>query len=157
MITLKEWMILVDYKITEGSDWFGNIPKLYCLSTWNGLYDGYSSTIVFDPTDNQRVYLVEMCDYKNERAYKLVDPKMESSQQAWDDVNFVELETDEDFLQKAKSIISGEPYDTRVTMPIEFTNEELLVYMTAAHERDVTFNEFVESAIKETLKNESGN
>ena len=36
MITLKQWMELVDYKITEGSDYFVNVEGLFMFNSWNG-------------------------------------------------------------------------------------------------------------------------
>jgi hypothetical protein len=35
---------------------------------------------------------------------------------------------------------------------VDFTDEELLKYMKAAHERDMTFNEFVTQAITEAIR-----
>ena len=96
MITLKEWMELVDFKITEGSDYYTNIPGLYSLSYWNEQQDGISFFVAFDPKDNQRVYSVEVCDYANNRAYRRKDPALEADVQAWDDVEFVDLEEDDD-------------------------------------------------------------
>ena len=55
------------------------------------------------------------------------------------------------FSQKVSGIISGVDYDTRVSVPVDFTDEELLKYMRLAHERDMTFNQFVEEALKEAI------
>ena len=55
MLTLKEWMELVDYKVTEGSDYFTNIPGLYSLSFWNERQDGHSFFIAFDRSEERRV------------------------------------------------------------------------------------------------------
>jgi len=38
--------------------------------------------------------------------------------------------------------------DDRVDIEVNFTDEELLTYMKMAHEQDITFNQFVEQAIK---------
>jgi hypothetical protein len=166
MITLKEFMEVVEYRITEGSDYtwdcFG--PKPYSLSAWNGDQSGWSFNITFD-TETQDVYSVEACDYKNNRAYRLINPDWidnyndyadrfnpEYKNQAWDDTDFVDLETKEDWLEKARAIISGEDYDTRVSVPVDFTDEELLTYMKMAHDRDMTFNEFVEMALREVIE-----
>ncbi len=156
MLTLKEFMELVDYRITEGSDYwpegsFGG-KQLYSLSAWNEDQDGWSFNIAFDPKDNQRVYVVEACDYANNRAYRIADPSLKLDKQAWDEVDYIDLETDDDFIQKGLAIKAGEDYDTRVSIPVDFTDAELLKYMTMAHERDMTFNQFVEEAIREAMK-----
>jgi hypothetical protein len=149
MLTLKEWMTLVDYKITEGSDYFTNIPELYSLSSWNGEHDGWSFFIAFDPKDAQRVYVVEACDYKNQRAYRLKDPAIELDDQAWDDVKFTELEIDDDFIQKALAIKDGEDYDTCVKVLVDFPDkDDLLKYFMMAHEMDITFNDLAGRALK---------
>jgi hypothetical protein len=71
--------------------------------------------------------------------------------QAWDEVNYVDIEVDDDFIQKCLAIKAGEKYDTRVQVPVDFSDEDLLQYMKMAHERDMTFNEFVEEALRHAL------
>ena len=165
MITLKDFMELVDFKITEGSEYcwqcFG--PNAYTLSSWNGDHNGHSLSITFD-TKYHTVYQVEAFDYKNDRAYRLMHPdcvedyRDESKQrdidpdEAWDSVKFVDLETEEDFVKKAQAIIAGEDYDTRVDIPLRLDDEHLFELMKQAHERDMTFNQFVEQALKEFIE-----
>jgi len=167
MITIKEWMELVDYKITEGSDygWSCYGPNAYMLSSWNGIHGkgGYSFNIVFS-TKTQKVYEVEVCDYTNDRAYRMINPKnvnkhrKEAEQrgvnlnEAWDDIEYVDLDVDDDFIQKCLAIVAGEDYDTRVQVPVDFSDEDLLQYMKMAHDRDMTFNEFVEEALRHALE-----
>lgn len=153
MITLKQWMELVDYKITEGSDYFVNVEGLYMLNSWNGEQDGFSFDIAFDPKDNQKVYLVEANDFKNNRAYRMKDSTLDVGNQAWDDVDYIDLETDDDFIEKALAIKSGKEYDTRIKVPVEFTDEELLRYMKIAHDLDITFNELMERSLREAIRN----
>jgi hypothetical protein len=166
MITMKEWMELVDYKITEGSDygWECYGPNAYCLDSWNGVHGkgGFSFSVVFS-TKSQKVYEVSMCDYTNDRAYRMINSKNVEkhrkeaehksvlANQAWDDVDYVDLDVVDDFIQKALAIKAGEIYDTRVQIPVDFSDEELLQYMKLAHERDMTFNEFVEEALRHAI------
>ena len=42
--------------------------------------------------------------------------------------------------------------DNRVEIPLDFSDEELLVLFKQAHEADITFNEFVERALIEYLE-----
>jgi glutaredoxin len=164
VITLKEFMELVDYRVTEGSDYcwecFGS--NSYSLSYWNQDHNGHSLCIIFD-TRTHEVYTVEACDYKHNRAYRLINPDYKTvydneaagrevnAFEAWDDVNYVDLDVDDDFIQKALAIIAGEDYDTRVSVPVNFTDEELLTYMKQAHERDITFNQLVEEALRAAI------
>ena len=167
MITMKEWMELVDYKITEGSEygWSCYGPNAYSLDSWNGVHGkgGYSFSIVFS-TKSQKIYEVSMCDYTNDRAYRMINPKFQKKHakeaemrdvnlnEAWDDVDYVDLDVLDDFIQKALAIRAGESYDTRVSVPVDFSDEELLQYMKLAHERDMTFNELVEEALRHAIK-----
>jgi hypothetical protein len=49
------------------------------------------------------------------------------------------------------AIREGEEYDTRIQVPVNFTDEDLLAYMKLAHERDITFNQLVEQALLEAI------
>ena len=165
MISLKEWMEIVGYRITEGSDFqwgcFGY--NAYSLDSWNGEQDGHSFTIIFD-TKTQEVYEVQAHDYVHQRAYRLINPaytdqyRNESKNrsvlenQAWDDVEYIDLEVDDDWIQKALAIEAGEDYDTRVSVPVDFSDDELLKYMKLAHEKDMTFNQFVEEALRHAIE-----
>jgi hypothetical protein len=66
-------------------------------------------------------------------------------------VDYVDLDVDDDFFQKALAIKDGESYDTRVQVPVDFSDEELLQYMKIAHERDITFNKLVEDALRHAI------
>ena len=155
MLTLKAWMELVDYKITEGSDYYTNVLGLYSMSSWNEQQDGFSFFIAFNPNDSQRVYVVEACDYANNRAYRIKDPAIELDKDAWDGVEFTELEVDDDFIQKALAIKAGEEYDTRVSIPLELEDDLLFELMKQAHERDITLNQMVEQVLREVIEKEN--
>jgi hypothetical protein len=165
MITLKEWMEVVDYRITEGSGYswqcFG--ANAYCLDSWDGDQDGHSLSITFDQK-TQTVYEVQIHDYRNQRAYRMINPDYTSAHtaeaasrgtyninEAWEDVLYTDLEVDDDWIQKALAVAAGEVYDTRISVPIDMSDTELLKYMKLAHEQDVTFNQLVETALREAI------
>ena len=155
MITLKEWMEVSNYRITEGSDYYA-YGGAYALSSWNSEQDGYSLEIIFDQK-TQVVYEVQACDYKHNRAYRLINELHKEERrdnEAWDDTKWVDLEADDDWIQKALAIVAGEDYDTRVSVPMDFSDEELLQYMKLAHDLDITFNQLVERALREALDRE---
>jgi hypothetical protein len=163
---MKEWMELVDYKITEGSDygWSCYGPNAYCLDSWNGVHGkgGYSFSIVFS-TKTQKVYEVSVCDYTNDRAYRMiVENKRKKHKEeaflrnvnlneAWDDVDYTELEVVDDFIQKCLAIKAGEQYDTRIEVPLTLDNDQLFLLMHLAHEKDLTLNEFVEDILTDII------
>ena len=166
MISLQDFFETVGYRITEGSDYGWNCygDRVHQLSAWNGIHGegGWSANVVFS-TETQEVFEVEVCDYTNERAYRLIntaykqafDDEAESrgeyANQAWDDVDYIDLDVDEDFLVKLEAIVNGKDYDTRVQVQVDFSDEELFKYMKFAHEQDITFNQLVEQAIKAAI------
>ena len=171
MITMKEFMELVDYKITEGGDYgwscYGN--NAYQLSSWNGVHDkgGYSFNIVFS-TKTQKVYEVDVCDYTNNRAYRMIHPdyikkfnkenttRGVDAKYAWDDVDYIDLETVDDFIQKGLAIKAGEQYDTRVEVPLDLDDETSFKLMKMAHERDITLNQMIEKVLQGVIDDSKG-
>lgn len=86
-------------------------------------------------------------DYIDECNQRGIDPK-----NAWDNVDWCDLETVDDFLDKAEAIFHGEEFDSRVQVPIELSDTELLEFMKLAHERDITFNQLVEEALWDAIE-----
>lgn len=152
MITLKEWMEVSNYRITEGSD-YNAYGGAYALTSWNGDQDGYSLEIIFDQK-TQTVYEVQACDYRHNRAYRLINDahkQVGRDDEAWDDTRWIDLEADDDWIQKAQSIVAGRDYDTRITVPIDLGDQELLALMKLAHERDVTLNHLIDQVLREAM------
>lgn len=161
MITLNDWLKLVDYKIVEGYDYKWNC---YGKNAAYGLCAGsnaelFSSEIVFCKETYQARELT-ITDNKNNRTYRFVDPMFAVALQ--EEANkrgyagfyvdyYIDLETPEDFMQKASAIVKGIGYDERIIIPMEMTDAEMLILMRAAHELDITLNQFVELAVSEAL------
>jgi hypothetical protein len=166
MITLKDFMETIQYKITEGSDYCWNCygPNAHSLDSWNDEQGagGYTITTVFDKQD-QTVYQMEAWDYTNDRCYRWIDPtyidayKEECEHRdvdfnnAFDAVDFIDLETEEDILEKARAMVAGEDYDTRVSVPLTLDDDQLFELMKSAHEKDVTLNQLVENILREVI------
>jgi hypothetical protein len=161
---MKEWFELVNYKITEGSDYqwscYGN--HAHMLDSWNGEQDGYGFTIIFD-TKDQTVYEVQAHDYVHNRAYRMINEEFvkkmrkeakrrdTNKDEAWDEVDYVDLEIDDDFIQKCLAIKAGEEYDTRVSIPVELPDDDMFELMKQAHENDITLNHHIESILRNAL------
>jgi hypothetical protein len=164
MITIKDFMETIDYKVTEGSnylwDCFGD--TVHRFDHWNEMQDGHAISILFD-TRTHTAYQMEAHDYANERSYRWTHPdyiqsyydecdsKGVARNNAYDNVTFVELETAEDMLDKARSIFLGEEYDTRVSIPVDLPDDVLFELMRQAHEQDITLNEHMENIIRREL------
>jgi hypothetical protein len=164
MITIKDFMEVVDYRITEGADFlwqcFG--PNVYCLDSWNGSHEGHSIGITFD-TKKQTVYKFEAHDYSKNNSYRWIHPDWKEicaneaknrgvdHNEAWDEVRYTDLELAEDILEKARAIVAGVDYDTRVQVPLELPDSVLNKLFRIAHDQDITLNELVENILKEEL------
>ena len=169
MITLKEWMEIADYRITEGSEygWQCYGSNAYCLDSWNGEHNGHSFTIIFDNKD-QTVYEVQAHDYLHNRAYRMINPEFAkkikkeakrrgvNKDEAWDDLKYVDLEVDDDFIQKCLAIRKSEEYDTRVQVPLDLDDNLLFDLMKMAHERDITLNQMVEVILRQVIDQQPG-
>lgn len=159
MISLKDWNECVNYRISDGTAycWGCYGGNAYTQDSWDGDHDGVSSSITFD-TKTQTVYEVSVYDYSRERAYRLINPAFKDAHKAeaenrsvddcaWDGVEYIDLETDEDFVAKCKAIMNYEEYDLRVSVPLDIPKDDLFEYMLAAHNLDMTLNQFVEEAL----------
>lgn len=166
MITIRDFMEAVEYRITEGSDYgwqcFG--PNAYSLDYWNGDHEGHSVSMVFDRV-TQVVYTMDVSDYDHNRAYRWIRPdyvtaymnenqSRDTKDVAWDGVPWTDLDVAEDLLTKARAIVRGENYDTRVQVPLELEHDEMFRLMKMAHEQDITLNQLVEQVLARAIENE---
>lgn len=170
MITLKQWLELVNYRISNGDKYTWNCygADAHTLSSWNGIHDqgGHSTDITFD-TKTQTVYEVCVCDYTRKRAYRMINPRYVEAHAdeadtrgvdmntAWDNVDYIELDVEEDFTEKATAILSGQDYDTRVMVSLELDHDlELEIYRNA-HRLDMTVNDYIQMALVELIKSQA--
>lgn len=169
MLTLKEWLECIGYKISEGAEYQWNcFPNAYILDYWDGAH--VSSSVTYD-TKTYEIIFAEVCDYRNNRAYRFFNGnnaailnkfvvENDKSDYAWsNDVDghadlqilFTALETKEDFLEKCKAIINYEAYSTDIQVPIELDSDVLYDLMKIAHNRNITLNQLVNSILEEHL------
>jgi hypothetical protein len=172
MLNMREWMELVDYKITEGSEycWSCYGQNAYALHSWNGVHGkgGYSADIIFS-TKSHKVYEVTVCDFTNDRAYRMINPKNVEKHrkeaetrgtnlnEAWDNVNFVDLEVDGDFVEKGVAIFAGEDYSTDILIPIDLPDDVLLQAALEAHKQNITLNAYINAVLRELLEKVKSN
>jgi hypothetical protein len=161
---LKDVNEKLEHRITGGSEY-----------TWqcygdNARYLDYESeyataSCIFD-TLTQEIYEVSI-DIKgsDQRPYRWLNPSSKdimfeeaayrevNANQAWDDITWIDLETEEDFLEKASAIFKGEPFDTRVSVPLDLNDEELFAMMKLAHQRDITLNQLMVEVLQAAIDN----
>ena len=156
----------LDHKITIGSE--------YGWTCWDDArYLDYESdfahvSVVYN-TRTQTIYQAEV-SVKSERwahdmrPYRWLNPltkeaymseanqRGQDPNQAWDDVAWLDLETEEDFLEKATAIFNGVvDFDTRIQVPLDLEDDLILQLAMEAHKRDITLNKMVELVLQEAI------
>ena len=160
---LNDWLAITDGRVTEGSefgfDCYGD--RTYTLSYWNGLHGEVevSSHVVYN-RDTFEVYEAEAFDGAKNKMYVWRDPRYATLYETelhsknpdyeadWDET---QLETIDDFIDKATAIVNGTEYDSRVQVELNMDRDELFALMTFAHERDITFNELIDLGLRQVL------
>jgi hypothetical protein len=159
---------ITDHRITEGSE--------YCWNCYpNARYLSYESEFahvsVLYSTETQEIYEADVSvkvdnwfdEDKNMRPYRWLNPEYKDAmiseaktrkvkwRKAWDDVKWIDLEVEEDFLEKTKAIFNGESHDKRIQVPIELEDDVMLELCMEAHKRDITLNQMVEKVLREVI------
>lgn len=148
MVTFEQFMKLVKYQV-----FFSNHISDTLMYTYYGEFG--DCTMAFDPK-TLAVCVVSVTDHQNKRVYRMFDQASnvirESSDESFaSDLYIVDLDDDVDFIEKAHAIIDGEPYDTRVTIALDLPDDEVFELMKMAHERDMTFNQFVVQVMEQAI------
>ena len=159
----------LDHQITGGSDYHWNcFPNARFLD-----YESeYAHVSVLYSTVDQTVYQADASikrdvwpnDERFDKPYRWTNPEFKDDyldeakerkvdpDQAWDDVKWIELETDEDFLEKTKAMFNGNYWDTRIQVPIDLDDDIILKLSMEAHKRDITLNNMIEIILRELLE-----
>jgi hypothetical protein len=156
----------LDHRITSGSEYGW---KCYGENARYLDYESeYAHVSVIYSILTQEVYSAEVSlkEYgDSDRPYRWLNPSFKDAMydeaksrkvdadQAWDDIKWIDLETEEDYLEKATAIFNGLDFDTRIIVPINLPSSELLSLMTLAHEKDITFNQLVVELLEAVIRN----
>lgn len=167
MITLKDYLEAIDYRITGGSEYqwkcFGPNARYLDCADKEGFGGDYSINAVFDSVE-QTVHAIELWDYVNDREYRWINPAYIKDHmkacakhdvdvyESMDGRNYIDLDVAGDILEKISKVVAGEPYDTRVQVEVDMSEEDMLQYMKLAHKMDITFNELVEQALRHAIE-----
>jgi hypothetical protein len=153
----------LDHKIYGGSEFqwacYGSNARYLDFNSQYG-----TASIVFD-TETQNVYEASVYREDANIAYRYIDPNFiealkkectlreEDFTCAWDGQKYIDLEVEEDWLEKANAIFNNKHFDTRIQVPIELDDETFLMLAMQAHKRDVTINNMVEIILVELIEN----
>jgi hypothetical protein len=155
MITLKQFLECIEYKITDGYDYqwacFG--PNARGVG-WDSENTASSASVIFSSVD-QTVFEITAWDGPNSREYRRINPdfldayKKESKsrkikfRESIDGRKYIDLEVEEDVIEKVSAIVAGKDYDTRVMIPLDLDDETELLLYKQAHLADMSVNDFV--------------
>ena len=123
------------------------------------------ASVIFN-TETQEIYeaTVESKEDDAPRPYRWMNPEFTEAHgnesrarnidptAAWDDVHWYDLETEEDFLEKAEAILNGDEFDTRIEVPIELSDADFMALAKMAHEQDITFNQLIVNILRAAIK-----
>jgi hypothetical protein len=164
---LKKIIEVFGYKIADGSEF-----TWQCYGS-NARYLDFESeyahgSVIFD-AKTQVVYEAEISakedgDDNLPGPYRYFNPEFKSAYilecgergvnpiSAWDDVKWIDLEVAEDFFEKANAIFNNLPFDRRIQIPLDLTDDLMLHLAMEAHKRDITLNQMVELILKEAIQ-----
>lgn len=160
---LSELNETFDHRISSGDEYLWN-----CYP--NGRFLEYKSdyayvSAIFN-TETQEVYevtvSVDTSTWEPDvRPYRWLDPEFKNAHDAeakernidpsvaWDDVKWIDLESADDFFEKASAIFNGDDsFDKRIQVPLDLNEDEILKIALMAHKRDITLNKMVEEIIQ---------
>lgn len=160
---LKQVNDVLDHKIVNSSEFLWN-----CFGSTARFLDYASkfadATVIFD-SNTQEIYEATIAsknskdqpyrwlnpntkkDFLAECRTRNIDPKI-----AWDNITYIDLETEEDFFEKAKAIFNNLPYDKRIQIPLNLSTDEWFHLMKIAHERDITMNQLAKEILEEVIE-----
>jgi len=151
-------MSAFDYKITDGSEY---LWKCYPDARFLNFESEYAYVSVVHCTTANVVYEVTIENKNDASPHRWINPDFidahdaESNERninpaiAWDDVRYIDVNSVDEFLTKAGSIFNGVELDTEVE--INLPDDELLEHLLAAHKQDITFNEYVNNALRAVI------
>lgn len=111
--------------------------KIACMRYNQGTNEVYSVDVQV-LRDTQLVY-----------GYSFVNPASRLIDIIERTASHVALESAGDWIEKATAIVRDQPFDERIVVELDLPHDTLHALMVMAHEKDVTFNEFVNTVLAE--------
>lgn len=162
---INQYINAINYRIGEGSAYtwncFGNNAR-YMDYDNEDTQDCYI-TCVFDHK-TQNVYSVEFHDNSTRIAYRWIDPLYKelyareqeehgyTDETEYESIKIVNIETEDDILDKIECFLLASRYDTRIKVPLDMDDALLFDLMKMAHERDITLNQLIGNVIEQSIE-----
>lgn len=163
---LEQVNIALDHKFFNGSEFlwrcYGDNVRYMDYESEHG-----TASVICD-SKTQRVFECTV-DAKNRdiSPYRWIDPEFKDAYEAeckergvlpnvfCDGIKYIDLETESDFLEKAKAIFNNEKFDVRVEVPLELDDDLFFHLAKEAHKRDITINKMVEHLLIDLIKEQN--
>ena len=157
---------ITNHKIIEGSEYSW---RCYPDARYLDYESEFAHVSVLYSTETQEIYeanisiKVDAWDEVDDKPYRWLNPEFKDAmiaeakernvkwKKAWDNIKWIDLEVEEDFLAKAEAIFNGRVFDARIQVPVELDNDTLLKLFTMAHERDITLNELITEILQKLI------
>lgn len=147
-----------------------NIPNISFEEVQKFQWDCFENTFYFDGKSKNGnfysilvsvktfdVYEIVCEDIKSDVTYKWINPdhkafldkeakRRNTYPEEIERTYYVEVE--DDILEKMEAMVNDKAYDTRIIVPLDFTDEEFIRIAKLAHERDITINKLIETALE---------
>lgn len=164
---LKEFLEATGFSITGGTEYcwscFGNNARY--IDTEKG---EHSASVIFDSVTQDAYEIHVSSEDDSNPPYRWINPdylnayKAEAATrgqdylQFCDDIKWADTDTFEDIIEKIRAIYNGLEYDKRVVLSMDMPDDLFAMCARAAHERDITFNDFIAKAIQSAIDNAKG-
>jgi hypothetical protein len=157
-----------NHKITSGSEYQWNcFPDARFLD-----YESdFAHISVLYSTSDQKIYQADASlkreawpnDDRYDKPYRWTNPLYKDAylseakernidpDQAWDDTKWIDLDVEDDWLEKAKAMFNGDYWDTRVQLEVDLDDDLILHLAKEAHKRDITLNKMIEVILQEMI------
>ena len=160
-----------NYRITGGEQFMWDC---YPDGRYMSLSSEYAEVSVIYSTVDQTVYEAtvdlapgvdtDLAAVEDVLVYRWIDPEWKAAHDAaavkrgfnpkiaFDDVSWVDLEVEDDFLSKARNMFDGKfDFDKRVQIDIDLPEDLILFIAKQAHELDITFNQYISQLLEREL------
>lgn len=163
MNILQQFLNAIQYRITDAWehqwDSYEGAQALGCTNEFAAM------TIVFSREDQTVIEITVSSEMEAEAqaAYRWMNPSYRDAifaeadqrgidrNEAFEGCQYIDLEVVDDVLEKGTAMLANAKYDPRVQIPLDMGDHQLLELFKAAHEKDVTLNQYMEDVLKRVI------
>lgn len=163
MSHLEDFLNAIQYRITEAWEhqW-----SSYQGAQVLGCINDYAAMNVAFTRDTQTVIEITVSselDADAMTAYRWIHPDYRAAifaeadsrgidrNEAFEGCCYIDLEVVDDILEKGKAMLANAKFDPRIQVPLDLSEDELLVLFKQAHEQDMTLNQYMHQVLDKLI------